>query len=106
LMWMKLSEIARYWAARELTRIERPRPDQVALQAPFACPQLTLKLALAEETGSSPIGRVRLVAEGKETVLLPVQDLRRLKAGTFHQQNLSVVACVDLPKGAARLELK
>ena len=23
LIWMKLSEIARYWAARELTRIER-----------------------------------------------------------------------------------
>ena len=35
---MKLSEIARYWAARELTRIERGADRAIALDAPFACP--------------------------------------------------------------------
>ena len=35
LIWLKLSEIARYWAAKELTRIER-KDGLVAIMAPFA----------------------------------------------------------------------
>jgi hypothetical protein len=43
LLWMKLSEVARYWAAKELTRIER-RDDRITLRAPFAAPQFTLRI--------------------------------------------------------------
>ena len=39
-VWMKLSEIARYWAARELTRIETAG-TAATLSAPFAAPDFT-----------------------------------------------------------------
>jgi hypothetical protein len=42
LVWMKLSEVARYWAARELTRIGRNGPT-VNFRAPFACPDFTVR---------------------------------------------------------------
>jgi hypothetical protein len=43
LIWMKLSEVARYWAAKELTRIERTEHG-LTLSAPFACPDFTLQM--------------------------------------------------------------
>jgi len=43
LIWMKLSEIARYWAAKELTRIETV-DGKIQLHAPFACPAFTLQV--------------------------------------------------------------
>ena len=39
LLWMKLSEAARYWAARELTAIESG-DHTLAFRAPFACADL------------------------------------------------------------------
>ena len=105
LIWMKLSEIARYWAARELTRIDRPEPAQVALRAPFACRQFTLKITLADNLASVPLSRVRITTEGKETPLSPVVNPRRLESGTFHRVDRTIVACIDLPKGVSRLSL-
>ncbi len=55
LLWMKLSEIARYWAAKELTRIEK-RDGAVILRAPFASPRFTL--AVAAIPGKAPRLRV------------------------------------------------
>ena len=43
LIWMKLSEISRYWAARELTEI-RIQGRDIRFQAPFACPGFTLQV--------------------------------------------------------------
>ena len=48
--WMKLSEIARYWASKKLTRITSTSSQHV-LQAPFACPQFTLRVP---HTGQQP----------------------------------------------------
>jgi hypothetical protein len=105
LIWMKLSEIARYWTARELTRIERALPDQLALYAPFACPELTLKIELDAGTASAPAAVIRITTERGETQLAPVAGLRQLKAGAFHRQDRTLVACFDLPKGSSRLAL-
>ena len=43
LIWMKLSEIARYWAAKELTRIE-PAGWEMRFHAPFAAKDFTVKV--------------------------------------------------------------
>src|SRR5207302_2623339 len=48
LIWMKNSEIARYWAARTLTGIERSG-GTVTLTAPFDCSGFTLRI---EKTGN------------------------------------------------------
>ena len=41
-IWMKTSEIARYWAAKELTQINR-NGDQITLTAPFSSLRFTLR---------------------------------------------------------------
>ena len=43
LVWMKLSEIARYSAARALTRIDSAG-GRVEFRAPFACPAFTFRV--------------------------------------------------------------
>jgi hypothetical protein len=47
-LWMKLSEIARYWAAKELTRIQ-PNGRKLELTAPFATAGFTLRI---KDTGN------------------------------------------------------
>src|SRR5262249_14910776 len=101
LLWMKLSEISRYWAARELTLIERPDADELVFRAPFACPQFTVKLAVRNDDAR----RVRLRTGQNQVELAPVDALRLLKSGTVHRGDGSLVACLDLPKGSSRLEL-
>jgi hypothetical protein len=104
LVWLKLSEIARYWAARELTRIERRADLAIALAAPFACPQFTLRVALPAGTAAPPT-RVRLTDLATESMLAPVNSILQLKSGTFVREQHSLVACFDLPKGMSRLDL-
>jgi len=41
---MKLSEMARYWAAKQLTQITR-QPGTVRLRAPFASPRFSVRMS-------------------------------------------------------------
>ena len=68
LIWMKLSEIARYWAAKELTRIE-PTGWEMRFHAPFAAKDFTVKVRV----GAARFG---------DTCLRRVQDAARLESGT------------------------
>ncbi len=97
LIWMKLSEIARYWAAKELTRTER-QATAVALHAPFASPQFTVRVE------RSPAGTPRLVQPDRQAALTPVERPLQLTAGKFHRTDTAVTVCFDLPKGSSRLE--
>jgi len=97
LIWMKLSEISRYWAARELTRIER-HENTIRLHAPFAAPDFTLELPLAHTTTT-------LSAGGISQHLREVSALQDLVNGTWHRQNGRTVACFDLPRGASILQI-
>jgi len=97
LIWMKLSEIARYWAARELTGIER-RGQAIHLQAPFGTPNFTL-----ETTG--PAASVTLVSGGAPQPLRQVQKPLDLAAGTWLQLDGKCVACFDLIRGESVLQV-
>ena len=92
LIWMKLSEIARYWAARELTRIDR-REDRVEMRAPFACPGFTIKVK------ADPESVPRFSAEGREAPLKEVTRPLRLAPGTWLREGEHVTLCFDLPRG-------
>ena len=100
LIWMKLSEIARYWAAKELTSWRRHAAG-VAFQAPYGCPGFTVQLAGAQERRSAP----RLKAGGQSVPLREVNRPLDLKAGTWTRRGEAVVACFDLPKGTSELLL-
>lgn len=98
LVWMKLSEISRYWAAKELTRIEATT-GQVQFRAPYACPNFTVEV-------SQPIKNApRLRVNNEVNLLLEVTRVQDLKAFTWTRANGKVIACFDLPKGGAVLEL-
>jgi hypothetical protein len=82
--WMKLSEIARYAAARELTRIEVTAAG-VQFHAPFACPGFTVRV-------KSP----HLPAALRE---VPSRD--SLAPGTWTREGDFAILCANLSKGAS-----
>jgi hypothetical protein len=96
LAWMKLSEIARYWAAKELTSIVQ-QGRQARLTAPYACPGFTVRLGAV--TDAPP----RVVVDGKATPLRKVASSRELQSGTWVQTDRGRVVCFDLPKGVSEL---
>lgn len=96
LLWMKPSEVARYWAARELTRIER-RPDRVELNAPFACPAFTIR------TAANPEAVPRLDAKGGPVPFREVMRPAQLAPGTWLRAGEDVTLCFDLPKGRSTI---
>jgi hypothetical protein len=95
-VWMKLSEIARYWAARELTAISRSG-DEVHLDAPFACPAFTLRL-VARSSGPLSIRH-----DGQPVALREIGDRRRLAPGTWLREGDRRTLCFDLAKGKTTL---
>lgn len=97
LLWMKNSEIARYWAARELTTIGASA-DRVSFLAPYACPAFTVAVDGPRE-GAPAVDR----GEGGPEPLREVRDRLRLESGTWCRSDGGVTACFDLPKGASAL---
>jgi hypothetical protein len=96
-LWMKLSEIARYWAAKELTRIEQTESG-VRLNAPFASSDFTLRLSNASA------GEPRIVAAGEPRRLEPVKSAAQLKSGSWLRDDDGLVVCFDLPRGESVVE--
>ena len=78
LVWMKLSEIARYSAARALTRIDSAG-GRVEFRAPFACPAFTFRVRRGKE---STVPQFR-TAGVEQPPLKRVQRPLELSAGTW-----------------------
>jgi hypothetical protein len=96
LAWMKLSEIARYWAARQLTVLERCEGG-IRLQAPFAAPDYTL------EVDAGPVSEVVMEAGGTVTPLREVGSEAWLDSHTWCRTEGGVRACFDLERGDTTL---
>jgi len=96
-VWMKISEIARYWAAKRLTRIEA-EAGRVTFSAPFPCPSFTVAIRDVR-AGGITLRRGRSVKALKD-----VKRASGLVAGTWMRREGGVVACLDLPKGKSVLE--
>ena len=109
-IWMKVSEIGRYWAAKELTRI-RAAKAHISFHAPFSCPDFTLRIQGGSKRQGA-IGALRIESgenSGRDGV--QVQELERvseqslLKAGTFFESQEGCLACFHLQKGASVLKV-
>jgi hypothetical protein len=98
LLWMNLSEIARYWTAKELTTITRT-DGRLEFRAPFACPKFTIKV------DASPSQRPPTVnGEGRRSQLEAVDSKLRLKSNSFHRSGGSLLMSFNLPKGMSSIE--
>jgi hypothetical protein len=99
LLWMKLGEVARYWAARELTRIERAG-NRVEFRAPFACPAFTARLSAPANV------QPRVIRGTQPPISYPqVQRLLDLRPNTWHRDGDTLTVCFDLSKGANTIDL-
>ncbi|MBI1356281.1 MAG: twin-arginine translocation signal domain-containing protein [Acidobacteria bacterium] len=92
LTWMKLGEISRYWAAKELTAVEKTAAG-ATFRAPFAAPAFTVAI-------EGP-GEPRF--QGKP--LQRVGSAKQLRAGTFAEDGARRIVCFDLPKGRSELSV-
>lgn len=90
-VWMKLSEIGRYWAAKDLTAMKR-NGKQIALNAPFDVKHFTLRVANA-------MGPARLDARLKQ-----VSKISALTAGTWFQSGQDQILCFNLERGSSLLQ--
>jgi len=98
LIWMKLSEIARYWAAKELTQIEK-QGNRVTFNAPFATKRFTARIK------ADPPHFPKLILNGSQVRLRWAKSLLQLKSGTWHTDSQNVTVCFDLPKGKTIVEV-
>jgi len=92
-LWMKMSEIGRYWAAKELTQCSR-EDTTVRLESPFAVSRFTLKIKDSK-------GPVRF----GDTPLDAASSTSTLDAGTWLASGNDTIVCFDLPKGVSTLSL-
>lgn len=96
LNWMKLSEIARYWAAKELTTIA-VNGNRMTLKAPFSTPGFTIKLNSAVRDPGKKIG------EAEIKPFVRVKDLKALRSDTWYYDKTGSVLCFNLEKGLSEL---
>jgi len=95
-LWMKLSEIARYWAAKELTKIEQT-PEGLQMRAPFATERFTVKV---KKPMKAPV-----VKYARESLpLKQIADRKALTPGTWVATEVGVICCFDLARGVSRLQ--
>jgi len=99
LIWMKLSEIARYWAAKELTRIEKTQ-NGFRFHAPFASPLFTTRCKTSATTPP------KLTVAGKPVVLKEVKSARELASNTWTRSQETLTLCFDLPKGLSDIAVQ
>lgn len=99
LIWMKLSEIARYWAARELTTIISDQ-GKVTMKAPFSTPGFTIKLDSNARSVSVKNPKSEVIP------LARVKDPLMLKTNTWFTDKSGAVICFDLDKGETEIIAK
>lgn len=96
-LWMKVSEIGRYWAAKRVTTVVR-EGNRVSLSAPFATERFTVEIGAAR-------GPVSFRSGGQPTALREVATRAALQPNTWLQEGSKVIGCFDLPKGTSKLEI-
>ncbi|MDH5380006.1 MAG: twin-arginine translocation signal domain-containing protein [Cyclobacteriaceae bacterium] len=98
LIWMKNSEISRYWAAKELSTLTLSG-KKLSVKAPFATKGFTVSLSSAKTKNP------KLIYKGEEKPLTRVDSLLKLTDNTWCKNGKEVVLCIDLPKGEVEVML-
>lgn len=101
-IWMKVSEMARYWAAKELTELVRETDGSARLRSPYPAPGFTLKLKSKSKT--PPV-----LLTGEDRTRIPLTEANPTQIGLENNQwrrvGDAVELCFELPKGVSRVTL-
>ena len=93
LIWMKLSEISKYWAAKELSSFEFTA-NSLQIFAPFASNNFTLQF-------NKPIKELTL----NKIPLRRINKLSQIKQGEFYTEKNKSIVCFELKKGNSQIEI-
>ncbi len=94
--WMKLSEIANYWAAKKYISFN-PVADGVEINSPFAVEDFTIRI-------DKRLTKASII---HEVVMIPLKEspvANGLKSNTYFNNNGNATACFTLPKGISLLK--
>ncbi|MGK7393527.1 MAG: hypothetical protein ACNS62_03105 [Candidatus Cyclobacteriaceae bacterium M3_2C_046] len=98
LNWMKNSDIARYWAAKELTTFSF-HDNKLSINAPFATSDFTIKLPVRDKP--EPV----MHEPGHTKSFRPSKRLIDLKAYTYFKQGQELILCFPLKAGRLEIHL-
>ncbi len=98
LIWMKNSEISRYWAARKLTEMIS-REHEIIFKAPFGTERFTVHI-------DKKIRKMMLIRHGEEKNLERTSDPLSLKQGTYCWDQTGTLVSFDLQKGMMSLKFQ
>jgi hypothetical protein len=98
LLWMKNSEIARYWAAKELTKIEK-QGGSITFNAPFSTTRFTIK------TKTSSTRPPKLIVNSQPVQLNRVNRPLQLQNQSWYSKGRDITVSFDLPKGKSTLSV-
>lgn len=94
--WMKLSEMARYWAAKELVEM-RLQDEKIMLDAPVGCRDFTFRLPVRIE------GRPTYAPRGRHHYIERVENAKDLAEMKWRQDGDECVICIPLAKGQSEI---
>lgn len=97
-LWMKVSDIGRYWAAKEMTTLTPSGQNIVEIDAPLACQDFTFSLSASSKNPN-------LNFSGVETRLTRVASISDLVENSYVTSDNETTVCIALPKGNGRLNL-
>ncbi|MDM4016693.1 hypothetical protein [Roseiconus lacunae] len=99
-LWMKCSEIGRYYAVKALVRVSRVNETTIEIDSPLACDDFTLKLSTKGNIVPSNVK-----SEHGQVDLKNVKNPPQLSAGTYVRNGDESHVCFQLASGKSRLEL-
>ena len=94
LTWMKLSEISRYWAAKETTDITVSEKS-IQMNAPFYCNDFTLKIEKSVQKLTLKTGQT----------FNKISNPGELKPNTFFSDESSTILCFNLEKNEMLIKI-
>lgn len=98
-LWMKVSEIGRYWATKELAQLKRTDDNEIEIKTPLQCDDFTISVS-----GPAPSRPPQLVHQQTTTAIESVATKPLLTAGTFVADQDRTLYCLSLPKGTSKLQ--
>ncbi len=97
--WMKLSEIARYWAAKAWTKFSL-NSEKLRLEAPIACANFTFQCDV------EPGKLVAIHEDGSKLEFAEVRNKSQLQSGTWFEAEQGLILCLNLPKGITMIQYR
>ena len=95
LIWMKLSEISRYWAAKEHTKFVT-EGRRLKIRAPFAADLFTFYVP-------EKLSKPEFHQAGKRLALTRVDSEKQLDRNSWCRVGKASIVCLDLPKGESEI---